>query len=151
MVDVAITLVSTLSAGGFALLATQLSDRRVRRREEQAFRTETALELAGMERYIWVEDLIELRAQIERQRARMTVAGTPIGLIEAFESVTLACWRDRTPVPDSDIVEMGISTRLLAARQLVHRAIREELLDGDAADLAEEALAESHAALVDEL
>jgi len=80
-------------AGGFALLGVGITNWRAGRREEADFRRETSLELAGMERLIWGGSYPELRGHIERQRARMSEARVPRDLVDAFESITVACWR----------------------------------------------------------
>ena len=77
MADLGVAIVSSVAAGGFALLGAGAGDWRARRREKQSFKTESALELAGMERHVWGDDWVELRAHIERQTARMAVAGVP--------------------------------------------------------------------------
>lgn len=131
MADIGVAIVSSLAAGGFALLGAGAADWRARRRDKANFKTETALELAGMERHIWGDDWVELRAHVERQTARMAVAGVPSELVAAFEEISHACWRDRRDSVEQgcDEEHVGISTKLLEARSLVHRALRAQLLD----------------------
>jgi hypothetical protein len=127
--DLGVAIVSSVAAGGFALLGAGAGDWRTRRREKESFRTETALELAGMERHIWGDDWVELRAHIERQTARMAVAGVSSELIAAFEDISHACWRDcRHNIDEGGEQGAAISTELLDARSLVHRALRAQLL-----------------------
>jgi hypothetical protein len=95
MADLGVAIVCSVAAGGFARLGAGAGDWRARRREKQSFKTETALELAGMERHVWGDDWVELRAHIERQTARMAVAGVTSELVAAFEDISHACWRDR--------------------------------------------------------
>lgn len=149
MADTAITIVSIVSAGSFALLGAELADRRARRRERASFRTETALELAAMERHIWGDDWAELQAHIERQRARMMVGGVPSDLIDAFDELSAACFRDSQRSLKMSNEEMrGIGVSLLHARKATHKAIRAHLLEEldrnkrrrDALDAAERAL-----------
>lgn len=129
MADLGVAIVSSLGAGGFALLGAGVGDWRARRREKAAFKTETALELAGMERHVWGHDWVELRAHVERQTARMAVAGVPGELVAAFEDISDACWRYRRDrVEEFGEEAAGISTELLEARR-VHRALRAQLLD----------------------
>jgi hypothetical protein len=93
--NLGVAIVSSLAAGGFALLGAGVGDWRTWHRDRANFRTETALELAGMERHVWGDDWVELRAHIERQTARMAIAGVPSELVAAFEDISHACWRDR--------------------------------------------------------
>lgn len=151
MARTAVTIVSTLSAGGFALLGAGFADGRARRREHSAFRTESALELADMERLVWGDDWVELQVHLERQRARMTVARVPNELIGAFDRVCTACWPERQDRLDND-EEGGISTSLLTPRRMVYRAIRAHLLgEPDRKTLEIEALAAARQANVDEV
>lgn len=150
MASTAVTVVSTLSAGGFALLGAGFADWRARRREHAAFKTESALELAGMERLVWGDDWVELQAHMERQRARMTVARVPNELIEAFDMVSLACWHERQDNREN-CEHGGISVSLLTPRRLIYRAIRAHLLDEDNRGvLQREALASVRQALPEE-
>jgi hypothetical protein len=54
--DLGVAIVSSLAAGGFALLGASVGDWRTRHRDRANFRTETALELAGMERHVRGDD-----------------------------------------------------------------------------------------------
>lgn len=69
--EIGVAVVSSIASGGFALLGVGLSDPRARRRARDEFSTETALELAGMERHIWETSWIELHVHelVESERA----------------------------------------------------------------------------------
>jgi hypothetical protein len=127
--NVEIAIVSGLLSGGFAVLGGAITTLTASRREVRNFRTETALELAGMERFVWGNSWTELEAHLERQQARLTVAGVPEDLVTAFQSISLACWRDlRDSRELSGGEDSGIAKELLEARREVHRAIRAHLL-----------------------
>jgi hypothetical protein len=147
--DVGVAIVSGGLAGGFALLGVGLTSWRATRRETAAFRRETSLELAGMERLIWGESFTELRAHIERLRARMSEARVPHDLIEAFADITSACWRSyRGSMEETCGEDPGISTDLLSAREEVHEAVRAHLRCArERKKLAAEALLSVRAAL----
>jgi hypothetical protein len=131
-------LIASLASGGFALLGVGLSNLMASRRQGAAFRTETALELASNERYVWAQDWIELQIDLERVEARLAVAGVPGDLVTAFRDISEACWRDRTrhidPVDPDERVQWGIREDLLEGRRLAQRAIRAELLRNDTRD-----------------
>ena len=154
MADIGVAIVSSLAAGGFALLGTGAADWRARRRDKANFKTETALELAGMERHVWGDDWVELRAHLERQTARMAVSGVPSELVAAFEEISQACWRDRRDSVEESCEDgdVGISTQLLDARSAVHRALRAQLLDeADKSALLDEAVEAGRAALTPDM
>jgi hypothetical protein len=116
-------LVASLASGTFALLGVGLSNLTAVRREQATFATQTALELADMERHIWKQDWIELQIQLERLGARLAVSGVPEDLMQAFHDISVACWRDQTPVLDPDDREqISIARDLLDGRRVVQRA-----------------------------
>jgi hypothetical protein len=137
-------LVASLASGTFALLGVGLSNLTAVRREQATFATQTALELADMERHIWKQDWIELQIQLERLGARLAVSGVPEDLMQAFHDISVACWRDQTPVLDPDDREqISIARDLLDGRRVVQRAIRAYLLPsqrGDAHRLRDDAI-----------
>lgn|SRR5215213_7935085 len=129
MTDGAIALISGGLSGGFALAGVALSNLTSTQRERRVFGRETALELAGMERLVWGDSWIELKAHLQRQEDRLAVAGLPNELIDDFRSISIACWRDQHESGEhSGDEHRGMSTRLVEARQAVHRAARAELL-----------------------
>ncbi|HKT83456.1 MAG TPA: hypothetical protein VJQ84_06425 [Solirubrobacterales bacterium] len=82
-----------------------------------------------MERLIWGGDWIELKAHLQRQEARLAVAGVPAELIQAFRSISIACWEDLQRTTErSSGQNPGISKGLLDAREAVHDAARGYLL-----------------------
>jgi hypothetical protein len=127
-----IALLTGLMSGGFALLGGTVTNRYARRRDDTAFRRETALELAGMERLIWGESWVDLEVELQRQGSRLAVAGVPDDLIQAFRAISQNCWHyldaDRAISPDG---EGGISSGLLRTRERVHSAIRAYLLKNE--------------------
>ena len=130
--EIGVVIVSSIASGGFALLGVGLSDRRARRRARDEFRTETALELAGMERHIWETNWIELQVQLQRQEARLAVAGVPDDLVQALRAVSERCWSDlQDHIERSGGDEPGITSRLIEAYRAVHRAIRAYLIKED--------------------
>jgi hypothetical protein len=117
------------AAGGFALLGVVASNILGGNRERRIGRAEAALELANTEPLIWDADWVELRTELRRQETRLAVAGVPEDLVDAFRRITEACWRDaRDSDEQSAGQEKGIATRLLEAREQVHRAVRAYLL-----------------------
>jgi hypothetical protein len=122
--------VSGMLAGGFALCGATLTETLSRRRERRAFRTETAIELADVGRAMWKDDWIDMNVRLERQRARLGVAGCPSDLVDAAEDITLACWRDVARDRDADVPKefIGINSGLLDASRLVRRAVTASLL-----------------------
>ena len=95
-----------------------------------------------MERQIWGSDWVELQSHLQRQEARMAVAGVPATLVDAFRNVSTECWRDlQRSIEISDGEQPGISSSLLDERQTIHRAIRAHLLgEREAAALTRVAL-----------
>jgi hypothetical protein len=127
--NVTVPIVTAVSSGGFALLGVGVSSWWSGRREKARFRTESVLELAGMERLIWGEDWIELQAHLQRQQARLAIGGVPEDLIQSFRTISIACWRDlQANIVGSGGQEPGIDTKLLGVREAVHCAIRMYLL-----------------------
>jgi hypothetical protein len=121
--------ITSICSGSFALLGVGLSNRLGRQRDQAAFRAETALELAGMERLVWGDSWIELQAHIQRQQSRLIIAGVPGELVTALGLISVACWQDlRAHVERPDGVAAGIRRELLAARTTVHGSARAELL-----------------------
>jgi hypothetical protein len=94
------------------------------RRERTRFRTETALELAEMERTVWGDNWIELNVDLQRLEARLAVAGVPDDLVQAFHDISVRCWRDLQEDIDMDAEQPGINKEFLDARRLVHAAAR---------------------------
>jgi hypothetical protein len=146
--------ITSLSSGGFALLGVGVSNWMAARRERATFRTETVLELAGMERLVWGEDWVELQAHLQRQEARLAVGGVPDDLVQAFHDISLACWHNlQESIERSAGQEPGIRTQLLDARQLVHRAARAYLLRDEKrsvqAELRREAVTTTRSVLQD--
>ena len=129
--NVAVAIVSGLLAGGFALLGGAVTTWTATKRERSKFRTETALELAGMERLIWADDWVELNVHLQRHEARLTVAGVADDLVRAFHDISIACWRDnRESLERSGGEDTGINVTLMDARRLVHAAVSHYLLRG---------------------
>lgn len=129
MADASIALISGGLSGGFALAGVGLSNWTSARREHRVFGRETALELAGMERLVWGDSWIELKAHLQRQEDRLAVAGLPDDLIDDFRAISIACWRDQHESGEHSGGEhRGMSKRLVEARQAVHGAARAELL-----------------------
>jgi hypothetical protein len=121
--------ITSVSSGGFALLGVVLANRLARSRERAAFRTETALELASMERLVWSESRVGLQEHVQRQQSRLTIAGVPDDLVRALGAISIACWQDvRAHVERTDGLQAGIRGELLAARRAVHGATHAELL-----------------------
>jgi len=127
-----IVLVTGLVSGGVALLGTWISNWFSIRREDKAFRTQTALELAGIERLVWKGDWLELNAQLQRQEARLAVARVPDDLILAFRSITQ---RSRRDIAESDEYSggehIGLNLDFVNAGDAVNRAVRAFLLRTD--------------------
>jgi hypothetical protein len=98
------------------------------RREHRRFRTETALELAGIERALWDESWLDLNALLLKHEARMAVAGVPSELIESVRRLSLASWYDRREAEEQGLPEVGIKKDLLDALRLQLRAVRAYLL-----------------------
>jgi len=129
MTNATLALASGALSGGFALAGVGLSNWTSARRERRVFGRETALELAGMERLIWGESWVELKAHLQRQEDRLAVADLPGSLIEQFRAISVACWRDQHESKEHSGGEhRGISIHLLEARDAVHSAARAELL-----------------------
>lgn len=127
--DVTVAIVTAVSSGGFALLGVGFSSFWSNRHEKSRFRTESVLELAGMERLIWGEDWTELQVYLQRQQARLAIGGVPEDLIQAFHDISIACWRDlQTSIVNSGGEQPGISSNLLRAREAVHLAVRMYLI-----------------------
>jgi hypothetical protein len=83
-----------------------------------------------MERHVWGTDWIELQAHLQRQEARLVVARVPQDLVEAFRTISEACWKDlQRSIEASDGEHPGIKLALLEARRSVHRAVNGYLLD----------------------
>lgn len=130
MADATIALISGVLSGGFALGGVALSSWTTRRRERRVFGRETALELAGMERLVWGDSWIELKAHLQRQEDRLAVAGLPDELVGNFRRISTACWRDQHETAEHSGGEhRGMSTSLVEARQAIHDAARAELLN----------------------
>lgn len=129
--QVLIPVATGLLAGGFALLGVFVSNWTAARRERATFRTETALELPHMERLVWGDDWVELSAHLQRQEARLAVAGVPHDLVEAFREISKACWRDQRESLERSDGEQGMSLALVHPREHVHRAINAYLLRQD--------------------
>jgi hypothetical protein len=120
--------ITSLSAGGFALLGAGLNNWWGVQREKQAFRRESALELADTERMVWGDDWIDLNIQLEKQDTRLLFAGVPNDLVHALHDISEGCWRDlRFNDEMSGGEQPGISADLIEARRLVIRAIGERL------------------------
>ena len=129
MADATIALISGGLSGGFALAGVGLSNWTSARRERRVFGRETARELAEMERLVWGDSWIELKAHLQKQEDRLAVAGLPDDLIEDFRAISVACWRDQHESGEHSGGEhRGMSKRLVEARQAVHGAARAELL-----------------------
>jgi len=129
LADATIALISGGLSGGFALAGVGLSNWTSARRERRVFGRETALELAGMERLVWGDSWIELKAHLQRQEDRLAVAGLPEDLIDEFRAISTVCWRNQhESVENSGGKDRGMSIRLVEARQAVHSAARAELL-----------------------
>lgn len=130
LADGTIALISGGLSGGFALAGVGLSNWTSARRERRIFGRETALELAGMERLVWGDSWVELKATLQRQEDRLAVAGISEELIRDFRTISIACWHDqRDSAEHFRSEERGMSTRLVEARQAVHDAARAELLE----------------------
>jgi hypothetical protein len=129
MASTAALVVTSVASGGFALLGVGVTNLTTARREQARFRTETALELASLERLIWGEEWVDLEVQLQQQAARLSVAGVPDDLSEVLREISLACWRDgRASFEQSGGEYGGIALRLNEARRHVDRAVRAYLL-----------------------
>ncbi len=129
MADGTIALISGGLSGGFALAGVGLSNWTSARRERRVFGRETALELAGMERLVWGDSWVELKAHLQRQEDRLSVAGLPDDLIDEFRAISIACWRNQHESAEHSGGEhRGMNVGLVEARQAVHSAARAELL-----------------------
>ncbi|HEX9966858.1 MAG TPA: hypothetical protein VGB06_02820 [Solirubrobacterales bacterium] len=125
----AIAIISGALSGGFALAGVGVSSWIASRRQRAEFREETVLELAGMERLVWGDNWIELNAHLQRQQARWSISGLPSSLVDDFQAISKACWRDgRQTVEQSSGKHHMISVTLLDAREAVHNAARAALM-----------------------
>jgi hypothetical protein len=81
-------LIAGLLSGGFALGGVIATLWWQARREDARFRTETALELAELERLVWGDDWVILWVALQRQDARLAVARVPDDLnrVHKFDS-----------------------------------------------------------------
>src|SRR5690349_3862670 len=123
-----VALLTGLLSGGFALAGVGMNNWTTARRDRRRFQTETALELASIERFIWRENWIDLNVHLQSQEARLAVAGVPTDLIEALHRVAVASWYDLHHDIELGLPEPGIKTDLLHALHLVNRAMRAHLV-----------------------
>ncbi len=124
-----IALIAGLLSGGFALLGAMVNDWNARRRERQRFRTETALDLAELERLIWGDNWTDLNLHLERQETRLAIVGISQDLIKALREVSVRCWRDlQESIELSGGEQPGINTAFLDARRATNRAVGAYLL-----------------------
>jgi hypothetical protein len=73
--------------------------------------------------------LVGLEVELQRQEARLALAGVPDDLIKVFHDISNACWQYlQQSIEESAGVDPGINTGLLEARRLVHRALGAYLL-----------------------
>jgi hypothetical protein len=151
--NVDIAIVTGVLSGGFALLGGAITTLTAGRRERRNFETETALELAGMERLVWGEDWTELEAHLQREEARLAIARVPNDLVTALNEISSACWRDLRDSREVGDEYPGMDQELIEARRGVHRAIRAYLLrEGRASarhELRRKAIAGVQTALAD--
>lgn len=147
---VLISLISALGSGGFALLGVAIADRRTRKRDEIAFRRQTALSLPDLEPLMWGEELRVLHAALSRVETSMLVAGLSKEHANRLVLAHLACWydADRTRT-GSGGERAGILSELLQAREISTGVARELLLaePGQAVLPAPDAIANADAAL----
>jgi hypothetical protein len=154
MSNSAVAIIAGALSGGFALAGVGVSNWLAGRRERAAFRRETALELAGMERLVWGESWVELEAHLQRQEVRLAEGNVPSGLIRDFHDISVGAWRDRKQtIRESGGERQGMGSEFIDARRAVHEAARAYLLGNGsrasravlrirAADLVEDALPE---------
>jgi len=110
--------ISSVASGSFALLGVAVSNRMTRNRERGRFRSDAALALADLEAAVWGDNWIELQAEVQRQQARLTIAGVGEDLAEALALVAVASWADRRAhVERVERLDAGIRSDLLDARQ----------------------------------
>jgi hypothetical protein len=120
--------IAAVSSGAFALLGVVVSDRLAARRERQAFKQDTAIELADTEQFIWQDNWIVLNIALEKLETRLLSAGVSQDLASALREISMKCWKNLRYNTETQITEdVGILDDFLIPRRLVVQAIIAQL------------------------
>src|SRR4051812_710706 len=93
MASTAALVITSVSAGGFALAGGFVNNWMAGRRDDRALAAQTALTIPDTEALIWkLGGWTDLNVALQRQETQLAFAEVPDDLITAFHRVTIACW-----------------------------------------------------------